>query len=93
MGFGLRGRFFVFGGRNAASFFMPGNAPKLRLNIPAAALLIVSEKWDNSGMETLLKTLEQIGVEPETIDAIRDSGDVERALILLMDDDRHEYVD
>ena len=93
MGFGLRGSFFVFGGRDAASFFVPENAPKLRRNIPAAALSIMSEKWDNSGMETLLKTLEQIGVEPATIDAIRASGDVERALILLMDDDRHEYLD
>ena len=47
----------------------------------------------NAGMETLLKTLEQIGVEPATIYAIRATGDVERALILLMDDDRHEYLD
>lgn len=44
-------------------------------------------------METLLKTLEQIGVEPATIDAIRDAEDMENALILLMNDDRHEYVD
>lgn len=85
--------FFVFGGRDAPSFFVPGNAPKLRRNIPAAALSIMSEKWDNSGMETLLKTLEQIGVEPATIDAIRDAEDMESALILLMNDDRHEYVD
>ena len=47
----------------------------------------------NAGMETILKSLEQIGVDPATIDAIRASGDVERALILLMDDDRHEYLD
>ena len=93
MGFGLRGSFFVFGGRDAASFFVPGNAPKLRRNIPAAALSIMPGKWDNSGMETLLKTLEQIGVEPATIDAIRDADDMENALILLMNDDRHEYVD
>lgn len=51
------------------------------------------KKAYNSGMETLLKTLEQIGVDPATIDAIREAGDVERALILLMDDDRHEYLD
>lgn len=44
-------------------------------------------------METLLKSLEKIGVDPATIDAIRATGDVERALILLMDDDRHEYLD
>lgn len=51
------------------------------------------EKAYNAGMETLLKNLEQIGVDPATIDAIRATGDVERALILLMDDDRHEYLD
>ena len=45
------------------------------------------------GMEKLLETLEQIGVEPATIDAIRDAEDVESALILLMNDYRHEYVD
>lgn len=72
---------------------MPGNALKLRLNIPANALFVVSEKWDNLDMETLLKRLDQIGVEPAIINAIRASGDMERALILLMDDDRHEYVD
>lgn len=72
---------------------MPGNALKLRLNIPANALFVLSEKWDNLAMETLLKRLEQIGVKPAIVDAIRASGDMERALILLMDDDRHEYVD
>lgn len=44
-------------------------------------------------METLLKTLEQMGVTRETIDAIRAADDRETALILLMEDDRHEYVD
>lgn len=44
-------------------------------------------------METLLKTLEQIGDEPATIAVIRETDDMERALLLLMNDDRHEYVD
>lgn len=43
-------------------------------------------------MEHILKTLEEIGVAPETIEAIRAANDKESALILLMDDDRYEYV-
>lgn len=44
-------------------------------------------------MERLLQTLENIGICPETIKAIRVADDIENALILIMDDDRHEYVD
>ena len=44
-------------------------------------------------MEKLLKRLIEIGVPLETIDAIRAANDREYALILLMDDDRYEYVD
>lgn len=42
-------------------------------------------------MEQLLQTLENIGICPETIAAIRAAGDIENALILMMDDDRYEY--
>ena len=46
------------------------------------------------GMENLLNRLEKIGVEPETIEAIRMNDDREAALLLIaMFDDRHEYVD
>lgn len=44
-------------------------------------------------MEQLLQTLENIGICPETIAAIRAAGDKENALILIMDDDRHEFMD
>lgn len=67
--------------------------PNVARNLPsrfiAGGLLFLYD----FGMEKLLETLEQIGVEPATIDAIRDAEDVENALILLMNDDRHEYVD
>ena len=49
------------------------------------------------GMETLLKTLAEIGFGPDTIDAIRDADEPqarESALLLIaLFDDRHEYLD
>lgn len=44
-------------------------------------------------MEQILQTLKSYGVSEQTIDALRDSNDKENALILLMEDDRREYVD
>ena len=44
-------------------------------------------------METLLNRLAEIGIAAETIEAIRAADDRENALILLMDDDRYEYLD
>ena len=44
-------------------------------------------------MEQILKTLEDFGVSAEAIEAIRATENKEIALIMLMDDDRHEYVD
>lgn len=44
-------------------------------------------------MEQILKTLQEIGVQKEVIDAIRAAGDLENALILMLEDDRHEFVD
>ena len=43
-------------------------------------------------MEQLLQTLENIGICPETIAAIRAAGDKENALILMMDDDRYAKI-
>lgn len=44
-------------------------------------------------MEQLLKRLESLGVADEILDMIRTMNDRQTALLLLMDDDRHEYVD
>lgn len=92
--------FFVFGGRNAASFFVPGNAPKLRRNIPAAALSIMSEKWDNSGMEQIIQTLSCIGMPVTEIERVlayygEDMDGLQHYVLYMraMLDDRHEYVD
>lgn len=43
-------------------------------------------------MENILKTLSEIGVSDDVITAIRENNDLENALLLLMNDDRHEYV-
>ena len=62
--------------------------PPVNLMVNGAILLYIR------GMENLLNRLEQIGVEPETIEAIRINDDREAALLLIaMFDDWHEYVD
>ena len=48
-------------------------------------------------MEELIKTLETIGISPETIEAIREAGDCAEArdyakMLIAVYDDRHEYV-
>ena len=48
-------------------------------------------------MEQILKTLEQIGINDQTIAAIKEAGDAEEArayalMLIAMYDDRHEYV-
>ena len=44
-------------------------------------------------MEQIYERLEQIGIDAETIDAIRADDNKETALILIaLFDDRHEYV-
>ena len=99
MGFGLRGSFFVFGGRNAASFFVPENAPELRRNIPSDALLIVPEKWDNLPMEQMIETLQRIGLPAAEIERVKryygnDIDGLSNYVLYMraMFDDRHEYL-
>ena len=43
-------------------------------------------------MENILKNLSEIGVSDDVITAIRENNDLESALLMLMNDDRHEYV-
>ena len=60
---------------------------------PARVLLIEGEKWDNMRMEILLEKLARIGVDSDSIAAIRAENDKEAALLLIaLFDDRHEYV-
>ena len=41
----------------------------------------------------IYKRLEEIGVEPEAVEAIRENDDKDNALLLIaMFDDRHEYM-
>lgn len=44
-------------------------------------------------MEQILQALQEIGVPREVLEAISAADDRERALILMMEDDRREYVD
>ena len=60
---------------------------------PVGVLLDLGQKWENYGME-IFERLEQIGIDAETIDAIRADDNKENALILIaLFDDRHEYLD
>lgn len=60
---------------------------------PVGVLLVFWQKWDNYGMEQIYERLEQIGIDAETIDAIRADDNKENALLLIaLFDDRHEYV-
>ena len=48
-------------------------------------------------MEEILKTLENIGINDQTIATIRAAGDTEEArayalMLIAMYDDRHEYI-
>jgi len=66
---------------------------KLSLNCPFGVLSDQALKWDNYVME-IYERLEQIGVEPEAVEAIRADDDKENALLLIaLWDDRHEYLD
>lgn len=63
-------------------------------------LSIMGEKWDNSNMEELMKTLERIGIPTEQRAAIRDhyDGDLDGLTMYVLYcvalfDDRHEYLD
>ena len=50
-------------------------------------------KCDNSTMEQIYERLEQIGIDAETIDALRADDNKENALLLIaLFDDRHEYM-
>ena len=54
-------------------------------------------KWDNSTMEQIKKTLQEIGISPESIEAIEQAENKDQAkeytlLLLAMFDDRHEYM-
>lgn len=65
---------------------------------PARVLSERPEKWHNCGMEQMIQALREIGISPETIEAIEraeDQGQArEHALLLIaLFDDRHEYVD
>ena len=75
-------------------------APITRRNCDRAALLIVSEKWDNSGMEELLERLEKIGFSHESCEQIKDRYDGDEdglksyvRFCIALFDDRHEYLD
>ena len=60
---------------------------------PSNVIVLLEEKSHTVGMEQLLKRLESLGVADEILDMIRTTDDRQTALLLLMDDDRHEYVD
>ena len=61
---------------------------------PVGVLSVLEQKWENYGMEQIYERLEQIGIDAETIDAIRADDNKENALILIaLFDDRHEYLD
>lgn len=60
---------------------------------PVGVLSVSGQKWENYGME-IYERLKHIGIDAETIDAIRADDNKESALILIaLFDDRHEYVD
>ena len=65
-------------------------------NWPALDLSPSGQTWDNIGMEQMMQTLREIGVSPESIDAMRgeDENDVKEYTLLMvaMFDDRHEYI-
>lgn len=73
------------------------NAPFLRLNCAAGALLILLGKSYPIGMEQLLKQLAEIGIDPATIEALRAANDEEAQqsarLLIALYDDRREFVD
>ena len=61
-------------------------------NCPFGVLSNPARKWDNWLME-IYERLEEIGIEAEAVDAIRETEDRENALLLIaLWDDRHEYL-
>lgn len=72
---------------------MAESVPIMSRKWPVGVLSDLGQKWENEGMEQIYERLEQIGIDAETIDAIRADDNKESALILIaLFDDRHEYV-
>ena len=79
-------------------YFFRQKAKKISLHnvsrkCPSSVIVLLAEKSHTVGMEQLLKRLESLGVPDEILDLIRTMNDRQTALLLLMEDDRHEYVD
>ena len=66
-------------------------------NWPVGVLSPSGLTWDNMRMEQMIQTLREIGVSPDSIDAMQgaDENDVKEYTLLMvaMFDDRHEYLD
>ena len=66
-------------------------------NWPALDLSPCGTTWDNISMEQMMQTLREIGVSPESINAMQgaDENDAKEYTLLMvaMFDDRHEYLD
>lgn len=61
---------------------------------PVRVLSKRAQRWENKGVEQIYERLEQIGIDTETIAAIRADDNKENALLLIaLFDDRHEYLD
>ena len=76
---------------------MSVNVPQMSRNWPARVLSVLRRTWDNLSMEQMIQTLREIGVSPDSIDAMQgaDENDVKEYTLLMvaMFDDRHEYLD
>lgn len=79
------------------SFVCPSIRTKMARKRDGDAMSIWDGKWDNSTMEQMKKTLQEIGISPESIEAIEQAENKDQAkeytlLLLAMFDDRHEYM-
>jgi len=69
------------------------SVPDMSRKWPVGVLSVLGQKWENYGME-IFERLQQIGIDADTIDAIRADDNKENALLLIaLFDDRHEYLD
>lgn len=72
---------------------MAESVPDVSRKWPVGVLSDLGQKWENYGME-IFERLQQIGIDADTIDAIRADDNKENALLLIaLFDDRHEYLD
>ena len=91
---------FYFWRERSRLFFLSEIDRRMSRKCPTGVLFFVGEKWDNTGMDELMKALKKLGLPVREMKRImayyRDDPEGLRQYVLYMRivlDDKHEYLD